>query len=330
MLLSAEVFFVVSCSNTLISVRHPRCLKRSPDVVVPLAEAPDGLPLVMQIRRKVSVVEHVIRAAGAFGEGDLQPSIREALGAMELALGEYSVQQGLGDRPAGLGSARVYKTRKSVAALLGPTMMVRLLGPQSPLGLAQDNGRSSYAAAERVAATCVSPLTPNFEQVLESLDKAPMMLLPLNGDAPMVSKDGWRGRAAWFESLLGFPSARFNTRNESTLEPFERGVYERAVSCSEKLSWSISKADVGDCIVALASDVGRLHARNKVHCDLKPANVLVTSRGPIAFDGLNVEREGLAPGATPGWAAPEQILARPVSFATDVYALGLFAARLFA
>ncbi len=343
MLLSAEIFFAVNCSSTMVSVLHPRCLRRAPDAVVPLGEAPDGLPMAMQIRRKVSVADHVLRCVGVSKESALQPPIRSALGALELALREQAVEQGLGDRSAGVGSARIYRTQKSVSALLGSTMMVRLLKAQSPLSLTQseagprnryrgssyDYEASSCAMPERVAATCAAPHTPNFEEVLESMDKAPRMLLPLNGDLPMVAKEGWRGRAARFESLQGFPSARFKTAADSALKPLDRDVYERAVSLSHQISWSVSRADVGESIVALARDVGRLHAQNKVHCDLKPANVLVTSQGPIAFDGLNVDRGGIAPGATPGWAAPEQILARPVTFATDVFALGLFAARLF-
>jgi serine/threonine protein kinase len=81
-------------------------------------------------------------------------------------------------------------------------------------------------------------------------------------------------------------------------------------------------------IAGLARDIGALHEEGRVHCDVKPGNALLTGIGPTSIDPLGVATGELSPGATPGWAAPEQVLARPVSPATDVYALGLMVASL--
>ena len=76
----------------------------------------------------------------------------------------------------------------------------------------------------------------------------------------------------------------------------------------------------------LAPAVGHLHRLGLLHADLKPANVLVTSRGPVLADLGSVRRaddrtspvwgtEGfLAPEIAPGGAGP--------SVASEVYALG--------
>ncbi len=85
--------------------------------------------------------------------------------------------------------------------------------------------------------------------------------------------------------------------------------------------------------------VQHAHERLVVHRDLKPDNLLVDANGhPKVLDfGVaklmdpvagSATRTGVLAGFTPEYATPEQISGRPVTAATDVYALGLLLYQL--
>jgi serine/threonine protein kinase len=80
--------------------------------------------------------------------------------------------------------------------------------------------------------------------------------------------------------------------------------------------------------------VGHAHSHLIIHRDLKPTNVFVTREGTVKLldfgiaklltqDGDAAFTQTGTQALTPQYAAPEQLLGRPVTTATDVYALGL-------
>ena len=74
-----------------------------------------------------------------------------------------------------------------------------------------------------------------------------------------------------------------------------------------------------------------LHRRGFVHCDVKPANLLMHARADLVLADFGSARQvgatgAAAPGAvvgTPRYAAPEQTQADPARPAADVYSLGV-------
>ena len=81
----------------------------------------------------------------------------------------------------------------------------------------------------------------------------------------------------------------------------------------------------------LCRALGGAHAQGVVHCDVKPANVLLTADGKVKVGDFGVARlaEGTsqAPSATvagtPRYMSPEQARGRPTTPATDVYSAGV-------
>src|SRR5271154_161911 len=104
---------------------------------------------------------------------------------------------------------------------------------------------------------------------------------------------------------------------ESLAERLRRGPLpiEQARAVAEQLCRALASA----------------HAQGVVHCDVKPANVLISDDGVVKVGDFGVARlaEGTsqAPSATiagtPRYMSPEQARGRPTTPATDVYSAGV-------
>lgn len=83
--------------------------------------------------------------------------------------------------------------------------------------------------------------------------------------------------------------------------------------------------------------LGHAHSRGTVHRDVKPANVMLTKSGAVKVADFGIARvvdavtritgTGLAVG-TPGYMAPEQVLAQQVDARSDLYAVGCLLTEL--
>lgn len=80
----------------------------------------------------------------------------------------------------------------------------------------------------------------------------------------------------------------------------------------------------------LFSGLAAAHAKGVLHCDLKPANVMIDGRGQVRITDFGIARleaevddSGLGLAGTPAYMAPEQLLGQKATAKSDVYSLGL-------
>ncbi len=79
-------------------------------------------------------------------------------------------------------------------------------------------------------------------------------------------------------------------------------------------------------LAVVADALAAAHGRRILHCDVKPANLLVTDHGAVVVSDFGLARDAFGRSATAGYTlphvAPELLSGAPPSPASDVYSLG--------
>lgn len=323
----------------LTSASH---LASQPDAAFELACAPDGLPLVMHVRRAIDVRKPVLQALHA--DQKLTHDLERALADLERIARAYSVDKRIICAGMRASMRAYYESVNSVSGQFGATLLARMLGAVSPMVMpedvaaARDPSRFENSALFSMADLAGRPREAGKTAPI-TFGRNANLWIGISRDTPNLAVAAGdsvearlaSGRPLIFESLLAVRSARWHVLERHTHRTHdgkisELAAYRKALQSAERLSWSISRVDATKLVAELARAVDRdWHARRRVHADLKPGNVLLEQSAIRAFDALDVAEGETSPGVTEGWAAPEQIFVRPVTPATDVFALALMA-----
>lgn len=345
----SETSCYIGAAAESVEISAPAKLRTDPDVAFNLGQSPDGLPMVLHIRRRLEV-RAAIMSALRYPEV-IDPQIERAINLLEKSVEVMLLSKGIHHNT--LGS--YYGTNNTVVSLLGATLMSRMLGAVSPMAMPDEHSTNkaesriensalfslhdlqavaNQSGAEKIPSTLSKGgalISGQNSKLFVNLNNSEVTLGGTTGDAsnnPSVS-----GRTVVFESLLALVSARYFIR-DSTNRTYEGRLsettkYMKALRPASSLGWSVAKVDVAWLIFELARSIDKQwHSKQLVHGDLKPANVLLCKDSINAFDALEVPAGQMSLGMTASWAAPEQILARAVTPATDVFALALMLTSL--
>ena len=113
---------------------------------------------------------------------------------------------------------------------------------------------------------------------------------------------------------------------------YVRGRTLRDVALERGALGSIEAARI---VAQIADALDAAHAAGVIHCDVKPANVILDERGVAKLTDFGIARAARGPAeheliGTPRYIAPERIEGKAPTSASDVYSLGLVAYELIA
>lgn len=329
-----------------IPARHPNQglqiaeaseLGSSPTLAVDIGTAPDGLPWILAVDRAPRLrhlYSAVVTAFELTSADELPERVKNALEA-DVASGLMGVHTAAvaGD------SAEVYVSRRPLGRLLGRTLLDQLLITSVDTPIAPP--------PERMCATNASPIgyddvvaATRFEAALRESQTRRHLLVKLSDGSTHVGSVAPEDRALRApsgsvrrlvrESLAGLAGSKawFALDNKSWSVPIgDTGEYLASLSRvadtyhGGDVKYAVPRQSVLEVLLRLAGELGALHERGLVHGDLSPANVLIDDGRPVAFDALGIEAGQIAFAGTFDWAAPEQVLARPLDPRADVYAV---------
>ncbi len=87
---------------------------------------------------------------------------------------------------------------------------------------------------------------------------------------------------------------------------------------------------IREIMIPVSSALSYAHHKKKIHCDIKPANIMIHKNGTILLADFGIAREAegattttLAGAGTPAYMAPEQAREEKPTPQTDMYSLGI-------
>ncbi|MEU9337120.1 serine/threonine-protein kinase [Streptomyces sp. NPDC048290] len=128
----------------------------------------------------------------------------------------------------------------------------------------------------------------------------------------------------------GFHTAAVVDADTAAPQPWMASAYVEGPTLEAEIGrGSLPEGQLWRLAAALAEALQAIHSHGLVHRDLKPANIVLASDGPRVMDfGIarameesRLTTDGVVVG-TAGYHSPEQALGRPVTGASDMFALG--------
>ena len=119
-----------------------------------------------------------------------------------------------------------------------------------------------------------------------------------------------------------------NCEYEFSIDAYKKDLIKLKNDELHYISFLVDSQRIAQAFSSIFKQLSEMHAKNLIHADIKPDNIICAKEGFLLIDSLDVRNEDIAIGLTPGHCAPEQILGLPISPASDIHNLGLIVLKL--
>ncbi len=330
------------------------------DLLICIGKSEDNLPLVLNVKRSRDLQPQFDALASQVSTRWPDNTADEILNSFRFALEKHAASSWGGYQIFDVGmqdssTQEMYVTTSRLSQLTTSLLWRVLRSAKRPLA----GEASPFSQGTSPRPKSPQPLEPEDEDVTDlGFDKDDpttqdegqavsfgglnrfLGISISDGRAYSVGKTSSNEWVEWhpytFEVInKNFPRAQFQigdlnkTSFSSYYSSLEKYCFEHMdqnALLADEVSVVLSRQSIGHVIAKVATEVARLHGRGRIHGDLKPSNILLTENGPMLIDGFNLQAGGRAPGWTPNWSAPEQIMREPITYAADIYSLGMLVA----
>lgn len=340
----------------LLRVARAESLYYSPNALIRVGRAPDGAPLVLDVRREISLDDIVVELAARLRKEPDDPTLAKVASdlkqeARKIAISDQIHPADIDDR-----ETQVYMTRTPLIRLVAPSLFQSML--DSRVDVTREDPYQETHQATSISGIEEEPGREHAPGSLGGLNR----FLCVTLDSPVSAwSGGWTGegeqrrvmlwRSFIEEGLERLPGVRYvieRVPQRAWRDPLPaigdmkarrvldtRDVAEFRRQWLELLSTSdgralsllqtrihVPRATVIALIVEVMDEVALLHEDGRIHGDLKPSNVLVSRVGSSLIDEVGLRLGEVSPTVSIGWSPPEQLLRSPLTAAADVFPLG--------
>lgn len=329
-------------------------LNHLPDLCLVIGFAEDGMPLALSIKRSEDMLGRIKDFKRTLPANDpLAGHFETSINSLQAVIEQAWVRQGL--TPLKLPDGKeltCFIPSRNIGDLFNATLLGKLIPVPPGLENGWEGQKAVGHATQRMAAEARGGGQPAIfssggQNRFLALSAEDARAFVVSWDTKDDDKSIVYQREFLPESLQFLKGSTFRLERrdqsfsppklvaqgnllqlDSFLQGLQYGEMEIKGLATFKQECFVPRSSVTDVISKLLYILETYHASDKVHGDLKPNNILLTAQGIVLIDDLSLVVGQISPAASPGWAAPEQIIGQPVSHATDIYPVGMMLAGL--
>lgn len=317
------------------------------NIILEFDAAPDGIKRYVSVNRKRGDMYLKSRIAQMIGckEEDVSSDIEQKLLDIDEVVTGILQKKNIYDirHPEMNLDGDFYVSEKPISSIVPETLLTQILGRGSKLDLLYREHADNIHDAEKEKMAintdvCAAFGDEDFQKARREVENKKYLAISLQNNAKKVLCIQDREHFSSVKTATDFRSEDISIFQPTIVikeydkkdivcawdaQTYAKYQAEIANNSHKSLYLRIPRQRVAEVISTMFAKLSTLHHKGLVHCDLKPQNILCFADGLIPFDSLDVKNGDISAGMTTNYCAPEQILTRPVSSATDIYNLGL-------